>query len=135
MSYTPTTWQTGDTITAENLNKMERGIEAASSGGVPIILVNATWDDNESAYIMDKTWEEILAVHQSGGLVFARDTDWVSYQWSGAYVLCSYDNGVFHGEYLQVNCNDGSPLLRVDDVVITSTMFDCYPNEYPLTPP
>lgn len=29
MSYTPTTWQTGDTITAEKLNNMESGIEAA----------------------------------------------------------------------------------------------------------
>ena len=27
MSYTPTQWQTGDTITAERLNNMESGIE------------------------------------------------------------------------------------------------------------
>lgn len=27
MSYTPTTWQTGDTITANNLNKIEQGIK------------------------------------------------------------------------------------------------------------
>lgn len=30
MSYTPTNWQTGDTITAEKLNKMEGGIEYAN---------------------------------------------------------------------------------------------------------
>lgn len=30
MSYTPTNWQTGDTITAEKLNNMESGIEAAT---------------------------------------------------------------------------------------------------------
>lgn len=29
MSYTPTTWQTGDTITAEALNNMESGIAGA----------------------------------------------------------------------------------------------------------
>lgn len=29
MSYTPTNWQTGDTITAAGLNKMERGIAGA----------------------------------------------------------------------------------------------------------
>ena len=32
MSYTKTTWTRGDTITAEKLNKIENGIEAASSG-------------------------------------------------------------------------------------------------------
>lgn len=30
MSYTKTTWQTGDVITAEKLNKMEDGIESAA---------------------------------------------------------------------------------------------------------
>ena len=28
MSYTPTTWETGDTITSEKLNKIESGIVA-----------------------------------------------------------------------------------------------------------
>ena len=31
MAYTPTTWQCGDTITAEKLNKLE---QAVASGGV-----------------------------------------------------------------------------------------------------
>lgn len=30
MSYTPTQWATGDTVTAEKLNKMENGIAAAT---------------------------------------------------------------------------------------------------------
>jgi hypothetical protein len=34
MSYTPTTWQTGDTITAEKLNNMESGIAAANEGEI-----------------------------------------------------------------------------------------------------
>ena len=33
MSYTPTTWETGDTITATKLNKMEQGIADAGGGG------------------------------------------------------------------------------------------------------
>ena len=32
MSYTPTTWQTGDTITATKLNKIENGIANAGGG-------------------------------------------------------------------------------------------------------
>ena len=35
MSYTPTTWTTGDTITATKLNKMEQGI---ASGGYDLVL-------------------------------------------------------------------------------------------------
>lgn len=33
MSYTPTTWTTGDTITATKLNKIEQGIADAGGGG------------------------------------------------------------------------------------------------------
>lgn len=32
MSYTPTAWANGDTITAEKLNKIEQGISTATSG-------------------------------------------------------------------------------------------------------
>lgn len=45
MAYTPTSWQTGDTITAEKLNKMEGGIAAASAVGGIIVL----GDDDLSA--------------------------------------------------------------------------------------
>lgn len=39
MGYTPTNWQTGDTITAEKLNNMESGIEAANEGEILHITV------------------------------------------------------------------------------------------------
>ena len=38
MSYTPTTWTTGDTITATKLNKIEQGIANAGGGGVDCII-------------------------------------------------------------------------------------------------
>lgn len=31
MSYEPNTWSTGDTITAEKLNRLEQGVSAAAS--------------------------------------------------------------------------------------------------------
>lgn len=40
MSYTPTVWNTGDTITAEKLNKLENGV--ASGGGIFVVPVTAT---------------------------------------------------------------------------------------------
>ena len=57
MSYTPTQWQTGDTITAEKLNNMENGI--ASAPHTPIdtygkngALVRVSVDDGGTA-----TWD------------------------------------------------------------------------------
>lgn len=37
MSYTPTTWTTGDTITATKLNKIEQGI-ADAGGGYDLVI-------------------------------------------------------------------------------------------------
>lgn len=37
MSYTPTTWTTGDTITATALNKIEQGI-AGAGGGYDLVI-------------------------------------------------------------------------------------------------
>ena len=42
MSYTPTTWTSGDIVTSAKLNKIENGIvEASSSGGCEVI--NGHW--------------------------------------------------------------------------------------------
>lgn len=62
MSYTPTNWQTGDTITAEKLNKMESGIENANEPF--IITFTPTWHDYSGT--MDKTVGEINAAYEAG---------------------------------------------------------------------
>ena len=52
MSYTPTTWAAGDTVTAAKLNKLEQGV--ASGGGVLVVnMVNLNTGE------LDKTWKEI----------------------------------------------------------------------------
>lgn len=53
MSYEPTNWKSGDTVTSAKLNKMEQGI--ANAGGV--LIVGATIV--ESSLVLDKTWQEI----------------------------------------------------------------------------
>ena len=89
MSYTPTNWKAGDTVTSTKLNKMEQGI-AASGGGLleslsdvdlsnptngQTLVYNSTsgkWEngsgggvlivgsvDTGSAFMLDKTWREI----------------------------------------------------------------------------
>lgn len=71
MSYTPTQWQTGDTITAEKLNHMEDGIAAAASGGGSsnVLIVHGTIDPSgegqEFPMTIDKTADEIVAAEYS----------------------------------------------------------------------
>ena len=62
MSYTPTEWQTGDTITAEKLNKMEDGIENANEP----FLVTCTPTAQDLSGTMDKTVAEINAAYEAG---------------------------------------------------------------------
>ena len=59
MSYTPTTWTTGDTITATALNKIENGIASAGGGD---ILFDIGVEDG----VLDKTWTEILTALTAG---------------------------------------------------------------------
>lgn len=69
MSYEPTNWKAGDTVTSAKLNKLEQGI--ANSGGIQIIHM----DENKT---LDKTWQEIhdggfgvlIIETQSGALLY-----------------------------------------------------------------
>ena len=62
MSYTPTNWQTGDTVTAERLNKMEQGIAAAADP----FIVTLTPTAQDYSGTMDKTPEEIDEAYRTG---------------------------------------------------------------------
>lgn len=56
MSYTPTTWVTGDTVTATKLNKIENGI--ANAGSAVIVTINNN--------TLDKTVQEIYDAISAG---------------------------------------------------------------------
>lgn len=58
MSYTPTTWVTGDPITATKLNKLENGV--ANAGSALIVSYNAVTG------ALDKTVQEIYDAITSG---------------------------------------------------------------------
>ena len=66
MSYTPTQWNTGDTITASALNKIENGIANAGSA----LICNVVYE-NGLGYILDKTVQEIYDAMVSGTPVYA----------------------------------------------------------------
>lgn len=64
MSYTKTTWASGDTITSAKLNKIEQGIYDASGTGESSIFVVNNVDDT-----LDKTALEIQSAITSGKIV------------------------------------------------------------------
>lgn len=69
MSYTPNTWATGDTITAEKLNNMEQGIASAGGGGdFTAIFTQTITPGNPPTFSVtcDKTFAEITAANEAG---------------------------------------------------------------------
>ena len=66
MSYTPTSWSTGDTITAQAMNKIENGIANAA-------FICHTDENNADATpsgTLDKTFEEIYTALKDGTPVY-----------------------------------------------------------------
>lgn len=57
MSYTPTEWSTGDTITAQKLNNIEDGIQEAaqSGGGYDLVIESGVFVDIMEASVSDFT--------------------------------------------------------------------------------
>ena len=62
MAYTPTTWVTGDTVTATKMNKIENGIANAGGGG----LVHYT----VTSGTLDCTYNDLLADITAGRLPY-----------------------------------------------------------------
>lgn len=61
MAYNKTTWETGDVITAEKLNKAENGIAAASP-----FIINIVVDEGTGAVSLDQKYSAILAAQLAG---------------------------------------------------------------------
>ena len=66
MSYTPTNWTTGDTITATALNKIENGI--ASAGGGYDFVITGGWisDDWDSLTLASGSYSGLVTMLQNG---------------------------------------------------------------------
>ena len=72
MSYTPTTWTTGDTVTATKLNKIEQGIAEASPWDAVIKLTHANNSDADgpsslTPSIVSGTYADVRAKLENGG--------------------------------------------------------------------
>ncbi len=69
MSYEPTTWETGDTITANKLNKMENGIADANDLAPLLVTVTVTTEDNTTYHTANKTFNEVNTAFSAGRMV------------------------------------------------------------------
>ena len=71
MSYTPTTWVTGDIVTADKLNKLENGVASGTSSGALIVIL-----PNEYGGTTDKTAGEVIdAINNGGTVIFKKEEE------------------------------------------------------------
>lgn len=67
MSYTPTSWTTGDTITASALNKIEQGIANAGGGGGGTEI---TFTEGPTGITLDASYNDLKQILLSGSIPF-----------------------------------------------------------------
>lgn len=105
MSYTPTVWVTGDTVTPEKLNKIEQGIYDAG-GSSSVFLVTTCY--NGGSWTMQETAGNIIDALSSGTPVMVQERDAVSHAISGA---CSniYSTGFSYEENKYLFMLDNMP--------------------------
>lgn len=76
MSYTPTSWNNGDIITAEKLNKLENGV---ASGGDNLFEVFFEYDYDTHKFSSNKTAREICKAIIDGKTIIMYDNwNWVT---------------------------------------------------------
>lgn len=109
MSYTPTTWAAGDTVTAAKLNKLEQGV--AAGGGVLVV-------HEEFGGVLDKTWQEIYDAGLS--VMFFNDSrrrcvaycasvNTKSQSWDVVYAYVEPDGTIYANTYT-ADSADGYPV-------------------------
>lgn len=85
MSYEPTTWLNGDTITAQKLNKMEQGISAAGEGYdlviASVVGVSTGQQNVNNWHVVSGSYEACEAKQEAGEPVNALAIVWEQ-QWS-----------------------------------------------------
>lgn len=105
MSYEPTNWKSGDTVTSAKLNKMEQGI--ANAGGVFVV----GFGEGDA---LDKTWQEIADAAKIGLVLLIDVTEEQTYVAYLKETMASDDEyQVAFGEnYYIASSADGYPVSQ-----------------------
>lgn len=99
MSYTPTTWNSGDVVTSAKLNNIETGI----SNATPLIIAF-----NEDTGTCDHTWQEIHDALAAGQMVL-----WPSSEDNNVSLYIIGAAEYSHNEYSITMYNADSPFAAV----------------------
>ena len=95
MSYTPTSWSTGDTITAAAMNKIENGIANAGATTITVPLTNTGVSYESPSGSGDLSWNDIAAAFENGTIVR------LVYESGNTPVITTHITGVdYEGGYL-----------------------------------
>ena len=65
MSYTPTTWATGDVVTATKLNKLEGGVASCYPSCAPLVI-SVEYNENDEQFLTNKTPADVESAIISG---------------------------------------------------------------------
>ena len=115
MSYSKTTWENGDVITAEKLNHAENGIAAAA----PVIVTFVYEDEQEHLSMKAGEIADALA---NGLMVYLHDTDAEHGTQLKQIVRCEIDSG----SYKFLTAVDGVNFLEKEAYIANSI------NDYPV---
>lgn len=137
MAYTPTTWNTGDDVTATKLNKIENGIANAGSA----VICNLT--NSGSGYVLDKTVQEIYDALENGTSAYIRyrygalPTDYVSNSYLAPIIKVygySYSDSIrivaTWTNETSVSSGTGSYLHAPCTVIFSASGLNEYPSFY-----
>lgn len=126
MSYTPTTWQTGDTITAEKMNNIESGISNAGSMVIPTFQIG-----EENQFTCDMTFAEVNSAIKSGKCVCAALG---AFGDGNIYALSEY----YEDNYAMFSCFTVGGGVFKDNITYStdgiSSGYEAYPSQDPQEP-
>lgn len=128
MAYTPTTWVTGDTVTATKLNKLEQGV--ANAGNVMIVTGSYINGD----YTLDKTVQELYEATLAGipvYLVYTYGT-WDANTWSDnslcyMYTVFQYNDSTYRVAFTRMIGTAGAYYPKLGSVVFGASSTNSYP--------
>jgi hypothetical protein len=128
MSYTPTTWTTGDTITASAMNKIENGI---ANAGNAMIVTGSYVNGN---YTLDKTIQELYEATLAGIPVYHVYTygTWGTNAWTEnnlcyMYTVFQYNSSTYRVAFTRMIGVSGDYYPKLGSAVFGASSTDSYP--------
>lgn len=130
MSYTKTTWQTGDTVTAELLNHMEDGIAAGES----VYVVTGTRYQSSSNFTIDHSFTDIRNAVAAGKIVVLVCDGWVYHMVYNSGQQIDFESEFRAGNNNQIqkfSVKSSGPYMAVssDEYVVLPKLWTVYAEE------